>query len=80
MCKVKLEMETGMNTIHHQNDILNSEITLDELLKVPDKAKENKAVDIDDLPNEVLKNPNLCNALYCLCYIFPQWYYSICVE
>ncbi len=68
-CKVKLEMETGMNTIYHQNDILNSEITLDEVLKVLDKAKENKAVGIEDLPNEVLTNPNLCNALYCLCYI-----------
>lgn len=69
MCKVKLEMETGMNIIYHQNDILNSEITLDEVLKVLDKAKENKTVGIDDLPNEVLKNSNLCNALYCLCYI-----------
>lgn len=67
--KVKLEMETGMNTTFYQNDILNSEITLDEVLKVLDKAKENKAVGIEDLPNEVLKSPNLWNVLHCLCHI-----------
>lgn len=68
ICKVKLELEMGMNTIYYQNDILNSDITLDEVLKLLDKAKENKAVGIEDLPNEVLKNPNLCNVLHCLCH------------
>ena len=68
-CRVKLEMGTGMNTIYYQNDILDSEITSDEVLKVLDKAKENKAVGIEDLPNEVLKSPNLCNVLHCLCHI-----------
>ena len=37
-----------------------------EVQKVVDKAKVNKAVGVEELPNEVLITPNLVNILYCL--------------
>lgn len=61
--------------------MLNGDITLEEVQRVIDGVKLNKAAGVDDLPNEVLKTPNMLNNLCCLfqkcCSV---WHYTVCVE
>ena len=66
------------------NDQLNTEITADEVTKAINQLKTNKAVGIDNIANEILKIPILCNILHPLfnkCFekgiIRDQWLKSI---
>ena len=52
-------MDNNFNPGNNMNDILNSQITLEEVKKVISELKNHKATGIDNLPNEVLK----CNGL-----------------
>ena len=64
---LKDELERGMsNTAYCSNYMLNGDISIEEVQRVVDKAKLNKAVGVDELPNEVLKNPSMLNILHCL--------------
>ncbi len=54
--KKRLE-EIGFNV---NTDTFNAKISLEEIQKVLGKAKNNKAVGVDSLPNEVLKNNASC--------------------
>ena len=56
--KETFERENPVNDPISNSYVYNSEITLDEVQKVMSKAKNNKAVGIDTLPNEVFKNEN----------------------
>ncbi len=60
--KKRLE-EIGLNVNTYT---FNAKISLEEMHKVLDKAKHNKAVGVDSLPNEVLKNNASCDLLKCL--------------
>ena len=45
---------------------LNKEITLEEVQKLVDKTKANKAVGVKEFPNQVFKAPNMVKFLHCL--------------
>ena len=45
------------------NDMVNAEISYDEIEKLVNKAKNNKAVGIDEIPYEILKNHDVIMAL-----------------
>ncbi len=60
--KKRLE-EIGLNV---NTDTFNAKISLEEKQKVLSKAKYNKAVGVDSLPNDVLKNNTSCKLLKCL--------------
>lgn len=65
ICKVKCELEKGTsNTALCQNHMLNNEITLEEVQKVVNKVKANKAVGVVERSNEILKTQNLMNILH----------------
>lgn len=66
------------------NDVLNCEITVEEVQTVIEKTKPYKAVGVDELSNEVLKCPKLLKTLHCLFKYYFQsgfiplvWYKSI---
>lgn len=59
----ELEKENHMSSCP-PNQVLNAKLTLEEVKKVIAGAKVNKATGIEDLPNEVLKSPELLNTLY----------------
>uniref|UniRef100_A0A3B3DMD0 Reverse transcriptase domain-containing protein n=1 Tax=Oryzias melastigma TaxID=30732 RepID=A0A3B3DMD0_ORYME len=66
------------------NDLLNQEITVEEVQIVIAKTKPYKAVGVDEISNEVLKCPKLLEPLHCLfTYCFQTgfipsvWYQSI---
>ena len=50
--------------LYNSNMALNGRILYDEVFKHVMKAKNNKAVGFDDIPNEVLKNNNTIRTLY----------------
>ena len=52
--KEKLTLENGSQDIN--SDKWNREITLDEVIKIASKVKNNKSVGFDKIPNEVLKS------------------------
>ena len=55
------------NINNNDNDLdINMNISENEVRKVISKAKNRKAIGIDNLPNEVLKNDVSCNLLTCL--------------
>ncbi|XP_049903768.1 uncharacterized protein LOC126392428 [Epinephelus moara] len=65
VCRLKGELEKDMNNAMHCSDhILNDDITLEEVQKVADKAKLNKAVGVDEIPNEALKAPSMLRTLH----------------
>ena len=73
--------ENAFNNINHE---LNVSISLKELKVAISKAKTNKATGIDNIPNEVLKNPNVLLVIYKLfdfcfknCMVPSQWLSSI---
>ena len=49
----KDRLEKEYSALHSD---FNADITVDEVMKVIDKAKSRKAVGLDNIPNEVLKN------------------------
>ncbi len=63
-------------------DGLNGQITLDELRKAINSTKCGKAIGVDNVPNEILKNVNLLNALHSLyqyCFendVVPDMWYT----
>lgn len=68
-CKIKINLENSlMNRDLNHDSVLNNDITIEEVQEVLHKLKLNKAVGIEDIPNEVLKSPYLDNVLFNLCY------------
>ena len=63
--KARLE-STFISAEHYDNrtGVINSDITLNETVKILQKLKCNKAVGIDFIPNEVLKGPGIHFVLY----------------
>ena len=55
----------GEETVH-DNNILNTEISRHEVKLAVQEARNNKAVSIDELPNEVFKNDYTIDMLWCL--------------
>jgi len=75
------ELDTGSNI---WSDILNSPLDIEETRNALQRAKLGKAVGVDNLPNEILKRPELLHVLhrlYSTCYeqnVIPTpWYKSI---
>ena len=72
--EILLEKSTLENDLPYGNDqqlCLNSPITMEEVRKVICKAKKNKAMGCDNLPNEVFKNDDsikLLTKLFNMCY------------
>ncbi len=58
----KLLLENLYNNVN-DDSFLNRNVIYDEVMKVLNKAKNNKAIGIDNLPYEVLKNEQSCNIL-----------------
>ncbi|XP_051813220.1 uncharacterized protein LOC110949666 isoform X1 [Acanthochromis polyacanthus] len=85
ICLQKVNLESEMlNTMLGRNDLLNLDITVEEVQRTISSAKPNKAVGIEQLPNEALKAPSLVNVLHCLfqaCFdhaVIPSvWYQSV---
>ena len=58
----KARLESTFNSdecYDNRSGLINSDITLDETIKIIRKCKCNKAVGIDFIPNEVLKHPGI---------------------
>ena len=58
---------------YEENEMLNSDISYDEIEKIVKGLKNNKAVGIDNIPNEVLKNKDVMIMMYrlfifCFCF------------
>ena len=65
--RAKIELENEMNTgSPEHNELMDSPITVNELITVLRKAKNNKAVGMDNLPNEILKLPVTLPVLHSL--------------
>lgn len=64
-CAIKCSREIAMNhPVYCSNEFLNHDISLDEVKLTISKAKLNKAMGIEGIPNEALKSPHLLNTLY----------------
>lgn len=85
ICSTKISLENNSYpSLFYTNDLLNRDITVEEVKKVIEKTKTYKAVGVDGLSNEVLKSPKLLSILHRLfktCFrsaIIPSvWYKSI---
>ncbi|XP_076072119.1 uncharacterized protein LOC143043825 [Mytilus galloprovincialis] len=58
-----IDIETGIENEHIANEI-NDQISLEETKQALRSVKLGKAVGIDNLPNEILRNDNLTNVLH----------------
>ena len=61
---IYLSEQVMQDPLYTPSDTLNKDITLNEVKLVTKSAKFKKAVGIDMIPNEVLKNPNLLNLMH----------------
>ena len=85
MCQLKNNREKEMAEVSFQgNGDLNRVISMEEVLKVINKAKIGKATGIEDLTNEILKSPKLAQVLFNLflnCFEYGRipsvWFKSI---
>ena len=62
----KTHLEITLNNTQNTNDVLNSPITFVEVRRSILLSKKNKTPGVDLIPNEVIKNPKICKALFTL--------------